>query len=439
MDAHQPPSAQRPISEILLSISGSDPGMEDRNISATDNETDNSSGTKMTEMIVVHNDDPHRRLIPALERHLPYSIPLLRSTQYAVAHAGVMSQTYFLATANLPSQGSDVDAPWLAAYVNLFRGRETQVWIYSSLEAETGPGSAEDHHDAKADHVASFSRISSEKKELARAQFVSLLVFIKQRILPEYLAFVASVNDEHLPSEAVVETDAVPKIPKHPPQAILIGTLHTGVLSLLSTSTAIDPYVNMTPVPGVKVHRYDLPPYVKYLFHPSIFQRETVEHHLPPGYRYADRKGRRGLLPHQADLVISRTMIPRARESLLSMSSVVIYSEEETQGGADEIPIAWGFLGPDGSLLTLHVEPAHRGQGLAVNLSKEVMRTAMTASTEDGRRIYGSAGDGRDDANAYTHTDVAMTNTASRRVMEKIGGKLAWTVTWTVVEVVGDV
>lgn len=390
-----------------------------------------NGGTKRTE-IAIHNDHPDQSLIPALQRHLPSSIPLLRRIQHAVAHSDTRSTTYLVATANLPPQkGTDVDTPWLAAYVNLFSGHETQIWIYSSLEAEAG--SPDDQHDTEAGPIANFSRNPSANNELARAQLMSLFAFIKQKVLPEYLASVAATSNDVHHAEAVVATDAVPKIPKHPPQSILIGSLHTGVMSLLSTTTTTDPYVTMTPIPGLKVHRYDLPPYVKYLFHPSIYQRENNdEHPLPPGYRYVDRKGRRGLLPHQADLVSSRTSIPRSRETLLSMSSVVIYSDDDPQD-TDEMPIAWGFLGVDGSLATLYVESAHRGQGLAVILSKEVMRMAMAASTTHGKRIFGSAADDGE-MSAYTHADVATTNAASRRVMEKVGGKRAWTVTWTVIE-----
>lgn len=119
----------------------------------------------------------------------------------------------------------------------------------------------------------------------------------------------------------------------------------------------------------------------------------------------------------------------------------------------EEMPIAWGFMSVDGSLATLHVEPEHRGQGLAVTLSKEIMRRAMTMtvdkSQERKRGIFrfrkedqsdsssssSSSNNENDDRDAWAHADVATTNIASRRVMEKIGGKIAWTDTWTVIEV----
>jgi GNAT superfamily N-acetyltransferase len=104
----------------------------------------------------------------------------------------------------------------------------------------------------------------------------------------------------------------------------------------------------------------------------------------------------------------------------------------------DEMPIAWGFLGVDGALATLHVEPEHRGKGLAILLSKAVMRRGMAA---DGIFGAGSIQSGETSAQEkvgeWTHTDVAGYNQASRRVMEKIGGKVLTTVTWTVIELCG--
>jgi GNAT superfamily N-acetyltransferase len=334
--------------------------------------------------------------------------------------------------------------PWLAAYVNLFSGHETQIWIYSSLEAETAaPGSARDdqsHQETQDYYTANFSRITPEKKDLARAQVWSLMVFIKEKLLPEYLAFVDRTTAQHdniRKCEVSTNDDWVPKIPKHPPQSFLLGSLHTGVMTLLSTTNS---YVDLAPLPGLKIHRYDVPPYVKYLFHPSIYQ-SVSEHRLPTGYRYADIKERRGLLPHHLELVISRTNIPRTRETLMRMPGVVVYFDGNTAAleEQEEMPVAWGFLAVDGSLATLHVEPEHRGQGLAAILSKEIMRTAMIAQTEDGKGVFSFLDDDQDtegDRDAYTHADVATTNGASRRVMEKIGGDLAWTDTWTVLELI---
>jgi hypothetical protein len=141
--------------------------------------------------------------------------------------------------------------------------------------------------------------------------------------------------------------------------------------------------------------------------------------------------------PHQFDLVISRTHIPRSKRSLAQMASVALYydneANEDAAVGAEitlkqqenaEMPIAWAFLGFDGSLSTLHVEPEHRGRGLAVLVGWEVMRVGMG---DGGIFESGSSEEG------WAYADVAMENVASRRVMEKMGGVVGWTVSWVVI------
>jgi hypothetical protein len=441
-------------------------------------------------VISSHTEDPYDLLIPALRSHQPHSLPLLRRIQHAIADPSPTA--YFLATplpdvSDLSSSGSSSSEPWLAAFVDLYAGKETQVWAYSSLEAEAeslspSPSSGDDNLI-----IANFSGISSEKRARARAQLFVLLSFIKTKLLPEYLSSLSSSsassivgsNNTNKNSHATTTASlgvassssssslSPPKIAPHPPQAFLLGSLHTGLFALLKKSGS---YTDPTPLPGLKILRHDVF-YVKYLFPPSVYvtpNDDCAGHPLPPGYRYHDRNGRYGVLEHHLDLVIGRTHIPRARSTLLKMPSAVIYHDDHHNPGShsssittdgshnsssDEMPIAWGFTSTDGSLATLHVEPEHRGQGLAVTLSKEIMRRSMMqVEKTDGMRkpffwISGfpsspsssSDNDKYDDHDFWAHADVATTNVASRRVMEKIGGQRAWTVTWTVLELCDDV
>jgi GNAT superfamily N-acetyltransferase len=112
---------------------------------------------------------------------------------------------------------------------------------------------------------------------------------------------------------------------------------------------------------------------------------------------------------------------------------------EETSSGSDErldeMPIAWAFLGVDGAVATLHVEPEHRGRGLALSLSKEVMRRGMATEGVFGAKKFGLVdAELRGFVEDWVHAEVAGYNNASRRVMEKIGGKVLTTVVWTVIE-----
>jgi GNAT superfamily N-acetyltransferase len=105
------------------------------------------------------------------------------------------------------------------------------------------------------------------------------------------------------------------------------------------------------------------------------------------------------------------------------------------EAGEDEMPIAWAFLGVDGAVATLHVEPEHRGRGLALSLSKEVMRRGMAAEGVFGAKKLGIVDEEtRAFVEDWVHAEVAGYNKASNRVMEKIGGTILTTVLWTVIE-----
>jgi FR47-like protein len=375
---------------------------------------------------VIQNQKPNEKLIPALEKLLPSSLPVLRRIQYACTHP--RQTAYYVVSANLfSSQNEDksLDEPWTAAYVDLFAGGETQVWAYSSLEAEVLL--ADGHvHDEEA--ISDFSTISPEKQNIAQEQFRKLLQFIHRDLMPAYLSHLSEVDGKINQTEAEgdegKEERKIKVIAKHKAPAILLGSLHTGLMKLLLTN-ANDSYASANFGPGLKVHRYDILPYVKYIFPSEIFQTSDGQSNaLPQGYYY----GENGLLPEHVELVKSRTHIPRERETLLSMPSVIIYYNDSSSPSSPppSSPVAWGFLSYDGSLATLHVELEHRGKGLAIALSKEVMRRGMATG------FYGSLA-----ANlSYTHADVAKNNAASRRVMEKLGGRgWRWSISWTVVEV----
>lgn len=395
---------------------------------------------------IIVSHDPHA-LIPLLKAQLPYSIPLLRRLQHGLAYPS--------STAKILTTFSGVDAPtspWLAAYVDLFAGRETQIVIYSSLEAQATYPSIDD------DEFISILRAPRESLEQARAQLLALLSHVKTYILPDYLSSIQSPGSCPIPNNLGGDPASRHSglIPAPPPRAFLIGNLHTGLFSLLSTS---GDYTHSDPVPGLQVHRFDDPPYVKYLFRGQDFAIDSSDSSdssdnphspdrapapLPDGFRFTDKGGRIGVQPHQYDLIRFRTSVPRSRGTLTKLPGVTIYSDSETQlqphlsdssdaaeNSADraplgEMPIAWAFLGIDGSLATLHVEPEYRGLGLALHVSKEAMRRGMA---EGG--IWRDRGE---ESEIWVHANVLASNTASRRVMEKLGGEIGWTCTWTVVE-----
>ncbi|KOS47439.1 hypothetical protein ACN38_g1617 [Penicillium nordicum] len=419
------------------------------------------------------------KIIPAIVSELPYSTTLLRRIQHGIAYP--CETAHILATFP-PGLTPEPGNPWLAARVDLFAGRTTQMIIYSSLEAEhtsiplivtvsdsteilnvdSTSNNSKNNHNNDADNadistitksiVSTFSA-SPHVLALARAQLLALLEYVKTNMLPSYLSYLAksaqatSVTAK-IPSVSVssvtsnnTSPTSVPLIPAPDPQAFLIGSLHTGLFSLLQQSGS---YTPSDPIPNIRVHRFDDPPYYKYFFRRSDFSPEAVSGRsadlpfadlsLPPGYRFHDREGREGVLSKHLDLVQSRTHIPRPRTQLSKIPGMAVYLDS-TSSDADEMPIAWGFLGVDGALVTLHVEPEHRGRGLAVPLSKAIMRRGMAVDGVFGAGSVNSEhSQTRERVGAWAHTEVAGYNNASRRVMEKIGGQVLTTVTWTVIE-----
>ncbi|KAJ5469598.1 hypothetical protein N7539_009216 [Penicillium diatomitis] len=489
-------------------------------------------------------------IIPHLAGQMPYASPVLRRIQHSLSYPsptakilatfppgsapGCISESATssapataVRSANLSSTSGSGSVPssptpWLAAHVDLFRGRETQILLYSSLEAECtllpqinpvadsiSPGAVSRYPEldtsatpAKADQfnkehpsltigthtseassgnaplvpkyaVASLSTDSSRLKT-AQHQLLSLLSHLKSHLLPEYLSSLPNGDSSEATASLSASTPmvvtttmkneassssaaAASLIPPPDPRAFLIGTLHTGLFELLlesgkyprldlggDTIHSTDP----DPIPGLRIHRFDNPPYYKYYFPRAKFSprgKADIETPLPSGYRYHDRRGRRGVLPFQLDLVQSRTTIPRPRRQLLTLPSVAIYHDDGTassardmtEGSADgEMPIAWAFLGVDGAVATLFVEPDHRGRGLALALSMETMRKGMSPDGVFGAKQAGVVDERTVKAvEGWVHAEVAGFNWASRRVMEKIGGEVLTTAIWTVIEV----
>ncbi|KAJ5632881.1 Acyl-CoA N-acyltransferase [Penicillium lividum] len=414
---------------------------------------------------IYEHDDKGTTLLPHLASHLPLSSALLRRIQHGIAYPAPTAK--ILVT--FPQSASpSPDRPWLAARVDLFRGRETQIIIYSSLEAEhtsiqpigsapapldgcpcPSPGPPEAEREVENNHaspgpnhvVATLHTASPAFLDLARAQLLALLSYVKANLLPGYLA---SLPADYGQPAATQSPNGVPLIPAPDPKAFLIGTLHTGLFTLLLESGVFpDPDADAvdasSPVllPGLKVHRYDNPPYVKYFFSRDAFTvQDGAEIPLPDEYRYHDRKGRVGVLNEHLELVQSRTSIPRSKAQLSTMPGVAIYCDESAgSGDEDEMPIAWAFLGLDGPLATLHVEPEHRGKGLALCLSKETMRRGMDPNGVFGAdKLEFMDEKLRQKTTAWVHTEVAQVNKASRRVMEKVGGEVLTTVMWVVIE-----
>ncbi|RDW91805.1 hypothetical protein BP5796_01199 [Coleophoma crateriformis] len=104
-------------------------------------------------------------------------------------------------------------------------------------------------------------------------------------------------------------------------------------------------------------------------------------------------------------LVLSRTAIPYVAAAMKLLPSIAI----ETSTG---VPIAWTFLGADGSLKTLHCEEEYRGQGLAKAVTLRLFHEKSATLATDG--LY--------------HADVAVNNLSSQGVCKSMRGTIKWSI-----------
>ena len=229
---------------------------------------------------------------------------------------------------------------------------------------------------------------------------------------------------------------------------------------------------------------------------------DDYETPLPPNYAFST------LLTHELPLTISRTSIPKTAFTLAQLGNVCVrYVSDATVHSTPSIPstppsppsqslpttttttpidpststqppnqshhhqpIAWAFLGVDGSLSSLHVEPAHRRQGLAKAVSRRLLRRLADDAAAMGFRavsegpgddwggVYGGqeggggehGGRDRDGGTGgetteygagegWAHSDVAEENVGSAGVARGLGGRVGWRVRWVRMELAAAV
>ncbi|TID02839.1 hypothetical protein CH35J_004551 [Colletotrichum higginsianum] len=152
-------------------------------------------------------------------------------------------------------------------------------------------------------------------------------------------------------------------------------------------------------------------PRADYEYEKWLFRVEEIPEFdavLPEGATWASATER------DCEVVISRTTVPRQVKTLMSFQSLVLKL-------ADGTPIAWSFLGTDGSLSSLHCEPEYRQRGYAKALAARLLKR--------GTGDYGSDG--------WACADVAPTNLGSRGMCKSLNGRHAWNCSWNII-MLGD-
>ncbi|KAF3492344.1 uncharacterized protein GIQ15_01861 [Arthroderma uncinatum] len=379
--------------------------------------------------------DPSRTLVPLLQRHLPHSGPLLRVIQ-SFGSFPRSAEACVLATFPPDTEASiygsnprpGPESPWMAAYVDIFRHPETQMWMYSSLEATGLTTTA-------GNEIKTTLRADEEMLKVTRAQLRSLLTYVRTELVSSFISSVAARE-----KNGIIKTNGVEKLPATPSTGLLMGSVHDGLFELFN---GLGPRDDDPTGQKDLIHINRVYPCMKYMFDRSSYE---LENKPPIGYRFHDRNGRGGIQDHQLQFVLSRTAIQRTKASFAGSAALYRDGHEgagaetpnnpspegEKVNNAEEMPIGWAFLAYDGSIILLHVEPEDRGRGLAPLLLKEIMRRGMGCDALHALQPEDDI-DGKE--KGWMFADVSTDNVPSQRVMVKAGGKTGWAMRWVAGEV----
>ena len=315
-----------------------------------------------------------------------------------------LDSSYLYTNLQLESPGSlgttTYKEPWFYAFIDRRCRPETEVWIFGSWEVET-----QHHiHTSSSNGTANEQPSSNDTTATLKVEQVRTLL----------LALIHTLQSETPP----------PSI--HPDEAVLTAQsqIATKDLSRRNTQNSAAALTNPATMLWGAVHAsttahlqalgvaatHLLPvmPNHTFVFPISALPASTP---LPPTLRW-------GTVQQQHfPLVRSRTEIARQDFTLSRLPNLAIFPVEP----ADAAPVAWAFVGLDGSLTTLHTEASHRRMGLAMALTAKLFREKMDFFWEEGveRLALGN---------------VAVGNEASASMCRRLGGEDIGQVFWVRVD-----
>ncbi|KAL2397054.1 hypothetical protein ABEF95_014714 [Exophiala dermatitidis] len=341
---------------------------------------------------------------------------------------------------------TSTSAPWIAAYIDLEHYGQTQVWVFASWEHEYQFQCQQIDRVSEPLPKPDSENLRSEAKDTDtdpdprhKSLMITLFKYIYTTLIPQ---MPTSPNDEWLVLKRTGKSLTLP----YSRNKILFGTINTPLLQW---------------IPEHARARID-DGYLKYVFEINIDNDESKSSSsssdpsstsssttssssresdtpLPPGYIF------RPMRSEHLQTVLDRSVIPRTLRTLKQLPSLGVFidqpqnprppleSEHGYGQGHESKPVAWGFLGKDASLSSLHTEPEHRGKGLAAGLARELLRQSTSRSSTQAcvnGEQHNSSNRGGGQNSYFAHSDVSVSNKQSRRVMEKLGGVPMWKVAW---------
>ncbi|KAF1839898.1 uncharacterized protein K460DRAFT_371847 [Cucurbitaria berberidis CBS 394.84] len=315
----------------------------------------------------------------ALKALLPYSINLIYRSQ----HPSRTEDAHILSTFS-PSV-TKVPQCWAAAYLDRSMRPETELWIFAA-------GEKPHHHSSATQDFCS----TCKRAVLLILDYMATLSIppLHPNNIPA-LELAKQHEKEHptpRPDGSYALSTGTYMRHLLEPKVVTLGCCHRAVVQICREVGIL-----RFEFPGVDAELN------KFIFEITELP-ETKE--LPKGLRWGEMR------EHDIAVVKERTSIPRSTKTLLSLNSVGVFEEEM------DTPVAWAFLGLDGSLTALHTEEGYRGKGIAKAVAAKIFRQYAPglAVNQEG--------------NAYSHADVYVGNLQSESVCRSLGGKPMWKCFW---------
>lgn len=323
-----------------------------------------------------------KHALDVLRPLLPVSLPLYRRLQFG----RFFDATCLLTNLSLDAQ-HDIEAngqnnkPWLIAFVDRSCRPETEVWLAASWEVATSDPSREEQ-----------DRIDDLLRQLIiAAKNLPVPTSIHQTVLDANPS-----NDPGADHGGFSQKDYAGHAADT--NIMLWGATHQKSTEAMKRIGALS-------------YKFKTSLMANYTF---VWDVDTMTDpkNLPEGLRWGQLK------PEHFHLVRSRTQIPRQDRTLAVLPNIGIFPfDSDTNESSNPDPVAWVFVGLDGSLTTLHVEKAWRGQGLAKAITTKLFKEQMERLWEPGQKRF-----------AYGF--VIKGNEESEGMCRSLGGVSDWMVYW---------
>lgn len=333
---------------------------------------------------------PLRTLVPHLRQHLPFSLPLLRRIQ---THHTTPNACVFATVAPYTFSKTSDPVIFAATSVDTSRAPETECWLYSTHEHDRQPGVLRllPHAQDGPDEALLIRRDA----EAARYHILALMHQIANLPNAKPLLVIGTLNEALIP--LLADTD----------------------LAHVRSQKVLPRTIEQVRAAGEAEHRQGILAgtsisYQKWLGDPRRFSADIE---LPEGYSFST------VASDEVGLCMSRSDIPRREGTLRGPASAAVRYGKEL--------VAWIFLGVDGSLINLYVEPGHRKLGLAQAVSRRLIVRMAEDLVGMGFEAYGGA---KGKYDAWLGHDIGVENLDSTGVAKALEGWNGWKVRWVTVD-----